>query len=412
VRDAVVLAREDVPDEKRLVAYVVASQEPAPTISQLRGFLRQKLPDYMIPSVFVFLKSLPLTPNGKVDRERLPVPNPIGHDNGRMFLAPRDNVEYRLAKIWEDILGVRPVGVNDNFFELGGHSLLAVRLLARVEKEFNRSVPLAALFAGPTIDKLADLVRHGGEALKWNWLFPIQSTGSKPPLFLLHGSGELGRQLGMDQPVYGGRTHGLDGRRAPPSVEEMAADYVKEIHTAQPEGPYFVGGHSFGGLLAFEVARQLREQDQEVALLVLLDPTGPGNGAWSTVSSSLPQAAITRLAEQVRRHSRKLWPLRVQERLTRVGRGVQWRFNSVRTRLARQVDRGIKMLACRVFLGFGQLVPEALRMFYFLEASRRAARNYVPKVYSGRVVLLRVENAVENSSVEWERLVAGKLEIY
>jgi amino acid adenylation domain-containing protein len=413
VREAVVVSREDLPGEKRLVAYVVPPQEPAPSTSELRGFLQQKLPDYMIPSVFVFLESLPLTPNGKVDRERLPVPNPIGHDNGRMFLAPRDNVEYRLAKIWEDILGVRPVGVNDNFFELGGHSLLAVRLLARVEKEFNRSVPLAALFAGPTIDKLADLVRHGGEALKWNWLLPIQPAGSKPPLFLLHGSGELGRQLGMDQPVYGGRTHGLDGRRSPLSVEEMAANYVKEIRMAQPEGPYFVGGYCFGGLLAFEVARQLRERDQEVALLILLDPTTPGKGAAGfAVSSSLPQAAIIRLAEQVRRHSRKLWPLRVQERLTRVGRGVQWRFDSVRTRLARRVDRGIKMLACRVFLGFGQLVPEALRMFYFMEVSRRAARNYVPKVYSGRVVLLRTENAVENSSVEWERLVAGKLEIY
>lgn len=415
VRQALVVVREDSEDSterKRLAAYVVA-KNAALTAQALGVFLRERLPEYMVPSDFVFLRALPLTPNGKVDRERLPVPNPIGHENGRMFSAPRDNVEYRMAKIWEDILGVRPVGVNDNFFELGGHSLLAVRLLARVEKEFNRAVPLAALFAGPTIDKLADLVRHGGEALKWNWLFPIQSTGSKPPLFLLHGSGELGRQLGMDQPVYGGRTHGLDGRWAPASVEKMAADYVKEIRMAQPEGPYFVGGYCFGGLLAFEVARQLRERDQEVALLVLLDPTTPGKGAAGfAVSSSLPQAAITRLAEQVRRHSRKLWPLRVQERLARVGRSVQWRFNSVKTRLARRVDRSIKMLACRALLGFGRLVPEALRMFYFLEVSRRAARNYVPKVYSGRVVLLRAENAVENSSVEWKRLVAGKLEIY
>ena len=412
VGEAVVVAREDVPGDKRLVAYLVAASQNS-SVSEISGFLKAKLPEYMIPSIFMFLDALPLTPSGKLDRKSLPAPDRNRDGLEQTYVAPRDNVEYRLAKIWEDILGVRPIGVTDNFFESGGHSLLAVRLLARVEKEFNRSFPLAALFTGPTIDKLADLVRPGAEALKWNWLFPIQSTGSKPPLFMLHGSGQLGRQLDMDQPVYGGRTHGLDGRRAHPSVEKMAAEYVKEICMVQPEGPYFVGGFCFGGLLAFEVARQLREQDQEVALLLLLDPTIPGKGgAWSAVSLRLRQAAITRLAEKVRRHSRKLRPLSVQERLTRVGRGVQWRFNNVKARLARRVDSGIKMLACRVFLAFGQLVPEALRMFYFKEVCLRAARNYVPKVYSGRVVLLRPENATKKRLVEWKRLLAGKLEIY
>ena len=123
VEEAVVIAREDVPGDKRLVAYVVASHEPTPTFSELRSFLKEKLPDYMIPSALVFLDLLPLTPNGKVDRRALPAPDVVRPDLQEAFVAPRSQSEELVAGIWGNVLGLERIGVYDSFFELGGHSL-------------------------------------------------------------------------------------------------------------------------------------------------------------------------------------------------------------------------------------------------------------------------------------------------
>jgi acyl carrier protein len=158
-----VVSREDVPGEKRLVAYVVPSQEPAPTISQLRGFLRQKLPDYMIPSVFVFLESLPLTQNGKIDRNALPMPDAARPDLESAYTAPRTVVEETIAGIWAQVLGLEQVGVQDNFFELGGHSLLATQVVSRIRSTFDLELPLRDLFEKPTVAGLAERV----ETIRW-----------------------------------------------------------------------------------------------------------------------------------------------------------------------------------------------------------------------------------------------------
>ncbi|NEO69058.1 MAG: amino acid adenylation domain-containing protein [Moorea sp. SIO3H5] len=278
VREAVVIAREEIPGDKRLVAYLVPNQEKT-TINDLLSFLKTKLPEYMIPAAFVFLELMPLTPNGKVNRRGLPVPDASSLVPESSFIAPRDSVELQLAQIWSEILGVSAIGVRDNFFDLGGHSLLAVRLMVQIEKEFGKNLSLAALFQAATIEQLGILLRQNTDTHSWSPLVAIQPQGSQPPFFCMPGSGgnvvyfhQLARHLGNDQPFYALQPPSLDGVSEPfGSVEEIAAYYLQAIQTLQPSGPYFLGGHSFGVLVAFEMAQQLQKQGETVALLALFD---------------------------------------------------------------------------------------------------------------------------------------------
>ncbi|NEQ74589.1 MAG: amino acid adenylation domain-containing protein [Okeania sp. SIO2C9] len=278
VREAVVIAREDIPGDKRLVAYLTTNEEKT-TIDDLRSFLKTKLPEYMIPAAFVLLESIPLTPNGKVNRRGLPIPDASSLVRESSFIAPRDSLELQLTQIWSEILGVFPIGVRDNFFDLGGYSLLAVRLMADIEKQFGKNLSLAALFQGATVEQLAILLRQKTDTQSWSPLVAIQPQGKHPPFFCMPGSGgnvvyfhQLARHLGNDQPFYALQPPSLDGISEPfGRVEEVAAYYLQAIQTLQPSGPYFLGGHSFGVLVAFEMAQQLQKQGETVALLALLD---------------------------------------------------------------------------------------------------------------------------------------------
>ncbi|WP_169218415.1 non-ribosomal peptide synthetase [Brasilonema sp. UFV-L1] len=284
VHSVVVTARVDTPGEQRLVAYIVPQQHKAPTISELRQFLKVKLPEYMLPSAIVMLESLPLTPNGKVDRRALPAPDTNNLSVQASFVPPLDIVEQKLAQIWAEVLKVYPVGVKDNFFELGGHSLLAVQLMAQIEQQFKQNLPLATLFQNSTIEQLATILRQPIDALNWSPLVPIQPNGSKRPFFCVPGAGgntiylyNLAHHLGKEQPFYGLQSLGLDGESKPHTrIEDMAAYYIEAIQSIQPSGPYLLGGHSFGGMVAFEMATQLHKRGYEVALLALLDSVAPG----------------------------------------------------------------------------------------------------------------------------------------
>jgi thioesterase domain-containing protein/acyl carrier protein len=275
VREVAVLAREVVPGEKRLVAYVVGDS----TTEELRRFLKDKLPDYMVPAMFVLLHALPLMANGKVDRQALPEPDRSGPESEKTFVAPRDDLERQLALIWEEVLDVRPVGVRDNFFALGGHSLLAVRLFALIEKRLGRKLPLTAVFQGATVEHLAEVLRQQAVAGPQSSLVALQPGGSKRPLFLVHPAGghvfpyvHLAQLLRPEQPCYGLQSRGVeDGQNPHTRIEDMAAYYIEAMQTVQPTGPYLLGGWSMGGVVAFEMAQQLGAQGQPVALLALLD---------------------------------------------------------------------------------------------------------------------------------------------
>jgi thioesterase domain-containing protein/acyl carrier protein len=201
------------------------------------------------------------------------------------FVAPRNDLELQLQQIWEDVLGVNSVGIRDNFFDVGGHSLLAARLFAKIEQAFHKNLPLSTLFQAPTIEQLADVICQEESSAPWSSLVAIRATGSKPPLFCVHGGGfniliyqDLANYLGPDYPVYGLQAQGLDGTAVlHGSFEEMAADYIKQMQTVQPNGPYLLGGVSNGGTIALEMAQQLRAQGHQVALLAMFDTYGPDN---------------------------------------------------------------------------------------------------------------------------------------
>ncbi len=289
VHEALVAAREVAPGDKRLIAYIVKRQEC--TINELRGSLKERLPEYMIPSAFVFLEEIPLTPQGKYDRRALPTP---GRFEESHLVAPRDVLELQLTEVWEELLHV-PCGVTDDFFELGGHSLLAVRLMSRIERLYGKNIPLNTLFKAPTIESLATILRLEKDGSSSSPLVPIQTHGSKLPFFCVHPvSGNvlcyraLARRLGAQQPFYGLQARGVADEQEPQTqVEEMAADYVEAVRTIQSQGPYLLGGWSMGGLVALEMARQLQAQGDEVRLVALFDTKAPDGEEEMTDDASL-----------------------------------------------------------------------------------------------------------------------------
>ena len=292
ISQVVVLLREDQPGDKRLVAYLVSRSPQAPTTSELRLFLSQKLPDYMIPSAFVSLASLPRTPGGKLDRRALPAPDQSSLASGTQFIPPQTALEQVIAGIWAEVLGVERIGLNDNFFDLGGHSLLAIRLFDQIERRLGVSLLVAALFKAPTIMELARLVSQGSDSLSAACLVPIQLAGDKPPFFCVHGFDglvtgyyDLSRQLGDGQPFIGLQAVGVSPDQPfDATIEDMAAHYIQAIRQHQPNGPYRLGGYCLGGVVAYEMARQLSAQGESIALLAIMEGYAPAPRAQQAKS--------------------------------------------------------------------------------------------------------------------------------
>ncbi|MFF8004430.1 alpha/beta fold hydrolase, partial [Streptomyces sp. NPDC007917] len=254
----------------------VRSRRGATLIGELRQALQAELPDYMIPAAIVPLETLPLTTNGKVDRKALPAPE---YQVAGSHRPPRTPQEEILARLFAQILGVPLVGIDDNFFDLGGHSLLAAQLTSRIRATLGTDTPLQALFEAPTVAELSAHLDGGAPSSAFEVLLPLRRRGHRPPLFCVHqGAGmswayaALLPHLSVDFPVYGLQAHSLahpDELRS--SVEEVADDCIAAMLTVQPEGPYHLMGHSFGGVVAHAIAARLEERGERVALLVALD---------------------------------------------------------------------------------------------------------------------------------------------
>jgi amino acid adenylation domain-containing protein len=294
VRQAIVVARPHT-EGPALLAYVVvaASSNRGPNKGpngsldgrEVSAWLKPQLPAYMLPAAVIVLDALPLTPNGKLDRAALPVPS-VTPLPAPTTAVPRDTLEWRLVKIWEETLRVRPIGVTDNFFDLGGHSLLAVHLFDRIAQALGKALPVAVLYQAPTIQALAELLRQNDWTPPWDALVPLRPQGQRPPLFLAPPGvttvlrfNRLVRQLDAAWPVYGLVYPGLDGQAtAHDQMEDMAAYHLTEVRKLQPHGPYFLAGICFGSHLMLEMAQQLRAAGEEVGLLAVLDAGPPGNG--------------------------------------------------------------------------------------------------------------------------------------
>lgn len=287
VRDAAVVARSDGSASSSLVAYVVMHDAAEIDATALRLALAERLPSYMVPAAVVRLAVLPLTANGKLDRAALPAPaEAVAHTS--TVVEPRTLVEAQLHAIWERVLDRSGIGVTDNFFELGGHSLLAVRMFAQIEQVFGVRLPVSALFLAPDIAQLAQRLKDEGFRSPWTSLVAIRGEGPRRPLFLVPGIGgnvlcygDLARQLGSDQPLYGLQARGLDDRETPfEHIEPMATHYLAEIRRVQAHGPYRLGGSCFGGVVAYEMAQQLRAAGEPVELLFLLESWPPAERRW------------------------------------------------------------------------------------------------------------------------------------
>jgi amino acid adenylation domain-containing protein len=276
VRDVVVMARDGADGAPRLLAWV-ASPDATLTGAALAEHAGVRLPAYMVPAAIVVLPALPLSPNGKIDRGALPEP---GVRAAAVHVPPRDALEAELAALFAQVLSVDGVGATDSFFALGGHSLLAMRLVARVEERHGVSLPLSALFAGPTVARLAERLRGGPVQSPAETLVALRAEGERPPLFCVHGGdghlltwAPLLPHVPADQPVYAFQAPGVEDGEAPlASVEALAERYVAEVLRVRPEGPYHLAGWSFGALVAREMARRLDAAGHEVQGLVMLDP--------------------------------------------------------------------------------------------------------------------------------------------
>jgi amino acid adenylation domain-containing protein len=281
VAQAAVLLREDRPGDKRLVAYVCGQDMDA---DALRAQLAKCLPAHMLPSAIVPLDALPRTANGKLDRAALPAPDYAGPAADRADRLPRDIVERHLLGIWESMFARSDITVDQDFFAIGGHSLLAVRLVDAIARTFGTRLPLDTFwFRGGTIRDIAAVLRESGGA-QWPLRVAIKPAGDRPALFCVHTIGgnlfhyfDLARALAPGQPVFGLNALGVDGRAAARCrVGDIAADCIAAMREVQPHGPYRLAGFSSGGMVAFEMAQQLRATGETVAVLALLDTYAPG----------------------------------------------------------------------------------------------------------------------------------------
>jgi amino acid adenylation domain-containing protein len=402
VRDVVVAAVEETPGDARLIAYVVPRGR-APSAGELRAAAARTLPGYMVPSAIVTLEAFPLTPNGKVDRKALPAPT-YERAGDREFAGPRTPLERSLVAIWEDELGVRPIGVTDDFFDLGATSIVAARLFARIEKELGRGLPVAPVFQAPTVEQLARLIGEASSTRRFTCLIPIQPEGSKPPIFCVHGGGgtvlhlqPLARQLGRDQPFYGLQARGLYGDVSPlRRVEEMAEYYLAEVRLVQPAGPYFLAGYCFGAIVAYEMAQRVLEAGEEVALLAMFN--GPSPAYIRTFGPAAPRTSSE--------------PPPEPRRLSRTARRVLQDPRSSFARFSKRMAWKARIARVNMALALRRPVPEAERDWFFLNLGNEAERLYNPKPYPGSIVMFRGAGLYREPTLGWGDLTQRGIESY
>ena len=421
LRQVAVMVRDD-SGEKQLLAYLVPSDKDHEQVTQsdaMRGtqsalatskgnfgrreltrFLREKLPDYMVPSAFVVLDALPVTPNGKLDWKAFPAPEYRVQET--TLILPRDETEARLARIWEEVLNIHPAGVTDNFFELGGDSLLSTHLFARVEEEFAKRVPLGILFEAPTIEKLAVVLRQ--DSWVSSSLIQVQAGNwSVPPMFFVQarvGYQALAAELGPDQPFYVIPTDDLFVSDTERSLSALAVELAQRIRNYHPHGPYYLGGMCLAGRVAFAIACELRRQNQEVALLAIIDMSSPVYAQLSRVS------ALRNFIGRLRWHVHYVLHGNRQQKIDWIAGcflALGWQARYRAWRLVRLFFRRI-----------GRPLPQSLRHATRLIAEA-AAKDTITS-YPGRITLFRPSEKTfthyEQSDLGWGQIAANGVDVH
>lgn len=385
---------ESLAAQPRIVAYVVLKANFPANELQLREGLKERLPDYALPKEIILLAALPSLPNGKVDYRALPEPGASAIETASDFSEPADDFELYLVKLWEWLLKRHPISTRANFFDLGGDSLLVILMITELEKELKQTLSLALLFHAPTIVELAAALREKGWRPAWSALVPIRPHGSRPPLFCVHADGgaffynRFTSHIAPEQPIYGIQARGLDGVEEPfTRVEDMAAHYLSEIRSVQPEGPYLISGFSMGGVVIYEMGRQLQASGA-ACLLIFLDAPSP----------TYPEMLEAKNMSKVKR----LMKLTMRERLERFSHRLGQRFRWLKDEAS-----------SRLVLSLGQPLNPSLRIHRVRELNQKIAENYQPQPYADEVVILYASEQPAGTkpdpSLGWSRHVHGPI---
>ncbi|HZI47045.1 MAG TPA: amino acid adenylation domain-containing protein, partial [Pyrinomonadaceae bacterium] len=389
VKECVVTIEEARTGEKRLIAFVVPVAGRTTRSEQLRSFLKEKLPEYLVPSLIGVLDRLPLTAIGKIDRQALPNIEDLNVEH--VFVSPRTPEEEGIANIWKQVLRLEKVGIRDNFFELGGHSMLAVRLISEIKKAYDKKVPLSFLYQGATVEALAKLI-SGDQPYAHLTLLQIKPGNSQPPFFCVSGPAvnalgyvNLANYLGDDQPVYSLQSEferALEGEYTPEEIESLATEYLKAVRQFQPEGPYMFGGMCTGALIAFEMARQLEAEGQETSLLAVFD-------TWDILTLN------------------RLWVVDYYVR----------RFRFLR-RQSRQVQLDAFVKKMRGVFGslFGKAASNGSVFPHNpWKTGYKPNTDFIPKVYSGHLTVYRIHRRpyyrIRDEALGWRKRVRGGVDV-
>jgi amino acid adenylation domain-containing protein len=375
---------------KEVVSYVVMNKEKEFNQKELRSFVREKLPEYLVPTFFVELEEIPVTPVGKLDYKRLPSPT-VSFERDQV-ISPRNPVEKKLVSIWESLLDYSPISIRDNFFDLGGNSLLAMRLFSLIEKNFSKRLPVSSIFQEETIENLASLIfSNNSSESKISPIVAIQPLGTKKPLFCVHGGGgevliyrDLTVELGNNQPVYGLRYVNRESKSM--SVEDLAKQYIKEVRRLQPEGPYHLLGFCYGGAIAYEMAYQLISSGQKVNFLTIINFEKPGYEP----SKSFKNLALNKL--------RRLYNMPLNES-----------FSLVNRKIFGLLGFSKESHASQTLKDNSYLTNEAIHKS---EDIKKAINEYKPKPYPGKMVLIRGINYDRyEDKLGWENTNDGYIQV-
>ena len=395
VREAAAIVKGE-PEDPFIVAYWIPSSSSYPENGKLREMLADHLPAYMIPSRFVVLEKMPMTSTNKIDRQRLPDPGRTrGHLTNR-YVPGNDSLELRLTEIWQEVFRIAPIGVNDNFFDLGGDSIRGLRLAAKIEEKLDRKFSTVTLWRAPTIAEQAAVLRNGRNDEPGGSVVPIQPNGEHPPIFYippaastLIGAHALVEHLGQDLPFFGLQPKGIDNDVPPHTrIETMAADFIRNIRQIQMEGPYYLAGMCFGGIVAFEMAQQLLRQGQKVALLAILDTLFPPG------SHATPK-------QQMRADS-------LYQRYQKIYRNYTQRLSKQLATQPQALPRTILISLKRKLFLMG---PQGHRIRRVWKANHKARKEYAPQSYPGKITLFCSESHAPQRD-DWRALSSQPIEIF
>ena len=447
VREAAVILRANRAGDKRLAVFVTVDQAKTPDTETLRTYLSERLPAHMVPADIIPLAKLPLTPNGKLDRRSLEKILPVSLAVSDTYVPPRDELEKKLSRVWAQLLDLKAVGIHDNFFQLGGHSLLAIRLVICFRTICGFEISLRDIFECPTIELLANRVKSALPSTNIappegdRYLEQLRKGSTNPPFICVTGAGSvtgyyaaLAEHMSLEQPFYGLKDPSLDEEHDTfPTVETLAARYIQSLQTIQPHGPYYLGGWSFGGIVAFEMAQQLTHNGEEVALLALIDTSLPRQGKRS------PQSSAERIRSKAKRFRyevqmlcgswkillRYLWDAsgilfqsltgqkKPMENQVSVRGYMAWAWHDIHTQYTRKKaklekpslrDPRLRMIED----------PFVRLVFKTMKARRMAMMSHTHKPYPGEVTLICASDTAEGKkqTLGWDEIAQGGVVIH